>query len=92
MLNIFDKSQCTVSSNGLYTAGRLPAQILRVFIIIMTVVIIIIIIMAAVVIIIIIIIISFMQGIYTIFLRQTVSLGNIVLQLFCCYYSWCLYR
>jgi len=25
-----------------------------------------------------------------IFLRQTMSLGNIVLQLFCCYYSWCL--
>ena len=27
-----------------------------------------------------------------IFLRQTMSLGNTVLQLFCCYYSWCLYR
>ena len=27
-----------------------------------------------------------------IFLRQTVSPGNTVLQLFCCYYSWCLYR
>ena len=27
-----------------------------------------------------------------IFLRQTMSLGNRVLQLFCCYYSWCLYR
>jgi len=27
-----------------------------------------------------------------IFLRQTLSLGNTVLQLFCCYYSWCLYR
>ena len=27
-----------------------------------------------------------------IFLRQTMSLGNSVLQLFCCYYSWCLYR
>jgi hypothetical protein len=27
-----------------------------------------------------------------IFLRQTVSLGNTVLQLFCCYYSRCLYR
>jgi len=26
------------------------------------------------------------------FLRQTMSLGNTVLQLFCCYYSWCLYR
>ena len=26
-----------------------------------------------------------------IFLRQTVSLGNTVLQLFCCYYSLCLY-
>ena len=25
-----------------------------------------------------------------IFLRQTMSLGNTVLQLFCCYYSWCL--
>ena len=25
-------------------------------------------------------------------LRQTMSLGNTVLQLFCCYYSWCLYR
>jgi len=27
-----------------------------------------------------------------IFLIQTISLGNTVLQLFCCYYSWCLYR
>ena len=27
-----------------------------------------------------------------IFLRQTMSLGNTVLQLFCCYYAWCLYR
>jgi len=27
-----------------------------------------------------------------IFLIQTMSLGNTVLQLFCCYYSWCLYR
>ena len=27
-----------------------------------------------------------------IFLRQTMSLGNTVLQLFCCYSSWCLYR
>ena len=27
-----------------------------------------------------------------IFVRQTMSLGNTVLQLFCCYYSWCLYR
>ena len=26
-----------------------------------------------------------------IFLRQTMSLGNTLLQLFCCYYSWCLY-
>ena len=26
-----------------------------------------------------------------IFLRQTMSLGNTVLQLFCCYYSWCVY-
>ena len=26
-----------------------------------------------------------------IYLTQTVSLGNTVLQLFCCYYSWCLY-
>jgi len=26
------------------------------------------------------------------FLRQTMALGNTVLQLFCCYYSWCLYR
>ena len=25
-----------------------------------------------------------------IFLRQTMSLGNTVLQLFCCFYSWCL--
>ena len=25
-------------------------------------------------------------------LRQTMSLGNSVLQLFCCFYSWCLYR
>ena len=27
-----------------------------------------------------------------IFLRQVISLGNTVLQLFCCFYSWCLYR
>ena len=27
-----------------------------------------------------------------IFLRQTMSLGNKVLQLFCCYYSWRLYH
>ena len=27
-----------------------------------------------------------------ILLRQTMSLGNTVLQLFCCSYSWCLYR
>ena len=27
-----------------------------------------------------------------IFLRKSTSLGNTVLQLFCCYYSWCLYR
>jgi len=27
-----------------------------------------------------------------IFLRRTMSLGNTVLQLFCCYYSCCLYR
>ena len=27
-----------------------------------------------------------------IFLRQTMSLGNTVLQLFCCVHSWCLYR
>ena len=27
-----------------------------------------------------------------IFLRQTMSLGNTELQLFCCYYSWCLYH
>ena len=26
------------------------------------------------------------------YLRQIMSLGNTVLQLFCCYYSWCLYR
>ena len=34
---------------------------------------------------------SFMQGIYT-YIPQTMSLGNTVLQIFCCYYSWCLYR
>ena len=27
-----------------------------------------------------------------IFLRQTMSLGNTVVQLFSCCYSWCLYR
>ena len=27
-----------------------------------------------------------------IFLRKTMSLRNTVLHLFCCYYSWCLYR
>ena len=27
-----------------------------------------------------------------IFLRQTMSIANTVLQLFCCYYSWCSYR
>ena len=45
----------------------------------------------ATVIIITIIIISFCRVFILIFLRQTVSLGNTVLQLFCCYYSWCLY-
>jgi len=46
-----------------------------------------------IIVIIIIIIISFMQGIFIlIFLRQTMSLGNRVLQLFCCYYSRCLHR
>ena len=39
-----------------------------------------------------IIIISFMQGIYTCIPETTMSLGNTVLQLFSCYYSWCLYR
>ena len=29
---------------------------------------------------------------YILFLRQTVSLGNKVFQLFCHYYLWCLYR
>ena len=34
-----------------------------------------------------------LYGVYTlIFLRQTMSLGNRVLQLFCCYYSWCLHH
>jgi len=27
-----------------------------------------------------------------IYLRKTMSLDNTVLQLFCCYFSWCLYR
>ena len=27
-----------------------------------------------------------------VFLKQTMSLGNTKLQLFCCFYSWCLYR
>jgi len=27
-----------------------------------------------------------------IFLRETMSLGNTVLKLFCCFYSWCLYH
>ena len=44
-----------------------------------------------IIIIIIFIIISFMRVFILIFLRQTMSLGNTVLQLFCCYYSWCLY-
>ena len=35
--------------------------------------------------------ISFMHGIYT-YIPETESLGNTVLKLFCCYYSWCLYR
>jgi hypothetical protein len=33
-----------------------------------------------------------MQGIYVKFLRQTMSLGNTVLQLFWCNYSRCVYR
>ena len=45
-----------------------------------------IILLSAIIIIIIIIIIIL------IFLRQTMSLGNTVLQLFCCFYLWCLYR
>jgi hypothetical protein len=28
----------------------------------------------------------------SLFPRQTMSLGNTVMQLFCCYYLWCLYR
>ena len=40
----------------------------------------------------IIILISCMQGIYTYIPETTMSLGNTLLQLFCCYYSWCLYR
>jgi len=38
------------------------------------------------------IIISFMQGFIHVFLRQTMSLGNAVFQLFCHYCLWCLYR
>jgi len=45
-----------------------------------------------IIIIIIIIIISFMRVFILIFLRQTMPLVNAVLQLFCYYYSWCLYR
>jgi hypothetical protein len=45
-----------------------------------------------VIIIIIIIIISLCKVFILIFLTQTMSLGNTALQLFCCYYSWCLYR
>jgi hypothetical protein len=33
-----------------------------------------------------------MQGIYTYIPGQTISLGNTVLQLFWCNYSWCVYR
>jgi hypothetical protein len=44
------------------------------------------------IIIIIIIIISFMQGIYTFFRRQSMFLGNTVLRPFCCSYSWCIHR
>jgi len=39
MLIIFHKPPCTVSSTGLYTAGRLPAQTLRGFIIIIIIII-----------------------------------------------------
>ena len=38
------------------------------------------------------IIISFMQGIYTYIPETNYVPGNTVLQLFCCHYSWCLYR
>jgi len=46
-----------------------------------------------IIIIIIIIIISFIQGIYT-YIPETnyVPREYTVLQLFCCYYSWCLFR
>jgi len=37
--------------------------------------------------------VSPIRRVYTLlFLRQTMSLGNTVLQLFCCYYSWYVYR
>ena len=45
-----------------------------------------------IIVVIIIIIISLIMVFILIFLRQAMSLGNTVLQLFCCYYSWCLYR
>jgi len=45
-----------------------------------------------IIIIIIIITISFVHGIYAYIPETNMSLGNTVLQLFCCYYSWCLYR
>jgi hypothetical protein len=52
MLIVFHKSQCTVSSNGLYTAGRLPAQTLRVFIVIIVVVVIVVVVIIIIIIII----------------------------------------
>jgi len=45
-----------------------------------------------IIIIIISIIISFMQGIYTFIPETNFVPREYVLQLFCCYYSWCLYR
>ena len=45
-----------------------------------------------IIIIIITIIISFMQGIYTYIPQTNCVPGNNVLQLFCYYYLWCLYR
>jgi hypothetical protein len=43
-----------------------------------------------IIIIIIIIVISFMQGIYIYIPKQKMSLGSMVLQLFCSYYSRCI--
>ena len=73
--------ECKRNAEVMYRAQNLYYTLVRKFIIIIRI--------SIIIIIIIIIIISF-RVFVLILLRQTMSLGNTVLQLFCCYHSWCL--